>query len=152
MAKENVLFLCTGNSARSLMAEALLRDRRGHLFNVFSAGTTPRGVNSLTVRVLREIGIHTEGLRSKNIKDYIGVLPVRHLIVVCAADRACPNNWPGVRERLVWWIEDPARCEDTDDDPLDRFREVRDEIDERITRWLAELGERSPTPALVAAN
>ena len=108
-------------------------------------------MNPLTVRVLREIGIHTEGLRSKSVKDYIGVLPVRYLIVVCSsADRACPNNWPGVRERMLWRFEDPARSEDTDDDPLDRFREVRDHIEERITQWLAELAERQAVPSLVA--
>jgi arsenate reductase (thioredoxin) len=137
MALQNVLFLCTGNSARSLMAEALLRHHAADAFDVYSAGTMPRSVNPLTLRVLREIGVSTECLRSKSLTEYRGQLPVRYLIVVCAgADRACPTAWPGVSERLFWRIEDPAKCEDTADDPLERFREVRDEIDERIANWL----------------
>ena len=151
MAKQNVLFLCTGNSARSLMAEALLRDRTGDLFDVFSAGTTPRGVNPLALRVLREVGVETVGLRSKGIAEYLGGMALRYLIVVCAAaNRACPTAWPNVSERLFWWIEDPAACEDTDDDPLDRFREIRDEIDERIAGWLSELRKRDAVGELVA--
>jgi arsenate reductase len=151
MTRHNVLFLCTGNSARSLMAEALLRDRAGDLFNVYSAGTNPRGVNPWTLRVLREIHVSTDGLRSKSLEDLTPQTPFRYLIAVCAAaERACPVVRPGVVERLFWWIEDPARCEDTDDEPLDRFREARDEIDERIGGWLAGLRERRELPALVA--
>jgi arsenate reductase len=151
MSKQNVLFLCTGNSARSLMAEALLRDRAGDLFNVFSAGTDPRGINPLAMRVLREIHVSTDGLRSKSVVGLALPSPIHFLIVVCAAaDRACPTVWPGVLERHFWRIEDPAKCEDTDDDPLDRFREARDVIDERIDGWLAELRERRALPAMVA--
>jgi arsenate reductase len=151
MTRQNVLFLCTGNSARSLMAEALLRDRAGDVFNVYSAGTNPRGVNPLTLRVLREIHISTDGLRSKSLAELTVPTPFRYLIALCAAaDRACPEVRPGVVERFLWWIEDPARCEDTDDDPLDRFREARDEIDERVRGWLAALRERRELPALVA--
>jgi arsenate reductase len=151
MAKQNVLFLCTGNSARSLLAEALLRDRAGDQFNVFSAGTDPRGVNPLTLRVLREIQVGTDGLCSKSLKQVSVPGPIHFLIVVCAgADRTCPANWPGVMERLFWRIENPANCEDTDDDPLDRFREVRDEIDERIAAWLERFHERRDIPAVVA--
>jgi arsenate reductase len=150
MTKENVLFLCTGNSARSLMAEALLRDRAGDVFNVYSAGTTPRGVNPLTLRVLREIGVDVDGLRSKSIAEFWGKTAVEYLIVVCAAtDRACPNAWPGVRQRLIWRFEDPARGEDTDDDPLDRFREVRDLIDQRIADWVGDPREKRATPSMV---
>ncbi len=137
MAKQSVLFLCTGNSARSLMAEALLRHHAADAFDVYSAGTMPRGVNPLALRVLHEIGVSTECLRSKALTEYRGKLAIRYLIVVCAgADRACPTPWPGIRERLFWRIEDPAKCEDTPDDPLERFREIRDEIDERIADWL----------------
>jgi arsenate reductase len=148
MTKENVLFLCTGNSARSLLAEALLRDRAGELFSVYSAGTDPRGVNPLTLRVLREIHVATDGLRSKGLKELSVAGPIQFLIVVCAgADRACPTAWPGVLERLFWRIEDPANCEDTDDDPVDRFREIRDEIDERISAWVSQLREKRAVPA-----
>jgi arsenate reductase len=151
MAKQNVLFLCTGNSTRSVMAEALLRDRAGDRFHVLSAGTAPRGVNPLALRVLREIKVNTDGLRSKSFDEYVGRLSVRYLIVVCAAaNRDCPIAWPGVAERVFWWIEDPATCEDTDDEPLDLFREARDEIDERIRAWLAELQKKDRLRELVA--
>jgi arsenate reductase len=151
MSKSNVLFLCTGNSARSLMAEALLRASAGDVFDVYSAGTTPRGVNPLTLRVLREVGVSTEGLRSKSVREYLGKMPLRYLIVVCwRADRLCPTAWPGVVERLYWRIDDPARLEDTDDDPLENFRECRDLLDERIHEWLVELRERRVIPAMVA--
>jgi arsenate reductase (thioredoxin) len=151
MSKQNVLFLCTGNSARSLMAEALLRDRAGDLFNVYSAGTDPRGINPLAMRVLREMHVSTDGLRSKGLDQLLLQAPIHFLIVVCAAvDRACPTVSPGVLERRFWRIEDPAKCEDTDDDPLDRFREARDVIDERIAGWLVELRERRALPAMVA--
>jgi arsenate reductase len=151
MTRQNVLFLCTGNSARSLIAEALLRDRAGDLFSVYSAGTDPRGVHPLALRVLREVHISTDGLRSKGVSELTIQTPFRYLIVVCAAaDRARPAVRPGVVERFFWWIEDPARCEDTDDDPLDRFREARDEIDERIGCWLAGLRKRREPPVVVA--
>lgn len=153
MAKKNVLFLCTGNSARSLMAEALLRDRAGDVFNANSAGTDPRGVNPLTLRVLREVHVSTDGLRSKSLKQLSVPGGIQFLIVVCAgADRTCPAVWPGVVERLFWRIENPANCEDTDDDPVDRFREVRDEIDERIAIWLKQFHERLDRPAVVALD
>ncbi len=143
MAKQNVLFVCTGNSARSLMAEALLRRRAGDLFHVSSAGTLPRGINPLTLRVLSEIGIETDSLRSKCLDEFLGQIPIRYLIVVCAAaERACPTAWPGVCERLCWRFENPASCEDTDEEPLDRFRDVRDHIDERIIEWLAKIDGR----------
>jgi arsenate reductase len=151
MTRQNVLFLCTGNSARSLMAEALLRDRAGDLFNVYSAGTDPRGVNPLALRVLREVRISTDRLRSKGLAELPPQTTFRYLIAVCAAARRdCPVLGRSAIERLFWWIEDPANCEDTDDDPLDRFREARDEIDERIGMWLMTLRERRELPVLVA--
>jgi arsenate reductase len=151
MTRQNVLFLCTGNSARSLIAEALLRERAGDLFNVYSAGTHPRGVNPLALRVLRELHISTDGLRSKGLAELPPQINFRYLIAVCAAaQRDCPVVGRSVVERLFWWIENPANCEDTDDDPLDRFREARDEIDERIGAWLMTLRERRELPALVA--
>jgi arsenate reductase (thioredoxin) len=150
MIKRNVLFLCTGNSARSLMAEALLRDRAGDLFEVYSAGTDPRGVQPLTSRVLREIGVDVERVRSKSVNEYLGRIPFAFTIVVCAAaDRTCPAEGKWLGERHFWRIEDPTKCEDTDDDPLDRFREARDELDERIADWLSELRVQNLIPALV---
>ena len=74
MHKPNVLFLCTGNSARSQMGEALLRKHAGDRFNVYSAGTDPKGVNPLTIKALEEIGLPTNELRSKGVKEYLGKL------------------------------------------------------------------------------
>src|SRR5687768_14533428 len=99
MSLPGVLFLCTGNSARSQMGEALLRKRAGDRFHVYSAGTDPKGVNPLTVKVMHEIGIDMSGARSKGVKELLGKVPVRHLIVVCDdAERNCPSIWPGVAE------------------------------------------------------
>ena len=140
MHKPNVLFLCTGNSARSQMAEALLRMHAGDRFDVHSAGTDPKGVNPLTIKVLEEIGIPTAGLRSKGVTEFLGKLPVRYLIIVCSgADKACPAVWPGTVQRMFWPFEDPAAATGTDGQRLLKFREIRDQIDERICDWLSGL-------------
>jgi arsenate reductase len=135
----NVLFLCTGNSARSQLAEALLRKHAGDKFNVYSAGTDPKGVNPLTIKALDEIGVPTNELRSKGVTEYLGKLPVRYLIIVCGdADKSCPTIWPGMMNRLFWPFDDPAAAQGLEEDRLKVFRRVRDEIDARIVEWLAE--------------
>jgi arsenate reductase len=140
MTKSNVLFLCTGNSARSPMAEAILRARAGDVFDVYSAGTEPKGVHSLTLRVLNEIGMPTEGLRSKDVTEFLGQLPVHYLIIVCgAAEASCPAVWPLMQVRLFWPFDDPAAATGSEADRLAKFREVRDQIDRRIADWLEEL-------------
>jgi arsenate reductase len=142
MSKPGVLFLCTGNSARSQMAEALLRKRAGDRFEVYSAGTEPKGINPLTTRVLNEIGLDISGQRSKGVKELLGQIPVRHLIVVCQdADRSCPTVWPGVLNRMFWPFDDPAAAKGSEQQRLEKFRSVRDQIDERIERWLEELDD-----------
>jgi arsenate reductase len=136
----NVLFLCTGNSCRSQMAEALLRQRSEGAVDAYSAGLDPQGVNPLTIRVLDEIGIDTSPLRSKMVKEYLGRLLVHYLIIVCDhAEANCPYIFPGLSERLFWPFDDPARFEGTEAERLEKFREVRDQIDERIQSWLAEM-------------
>jgi len=143
MRKQNVLFLCTGNSARSQMAEALLREHAGDVFDAYSAGTNPQGVNPLTLRVLDEVGLPTDGLRSKGVREFLGRLPVRFLIVVCSeADAACPSMWPGMTERLYWPFDDPAAATGDEDERLGKFREVRDQISERIVEWIGQLRDR----------
>jgi arsenate reductase len=140
MAKATVLFLCTGNSARSQMAEALLRKRAGDRFDAYSAGTEPKGMNPLTVRAMNEIGIDISGQRSKGVKEYLGRLPVDYLIVVCGdAEQNCPTTWPGMRTRMFWPFDDPAAEEGTEKERLEAFRRVRDEIDVRIRNWLREI-------------
>jgi arsenate reductase (thioredoxin) len=122
MRKSNVLFLCTGNSARSQMAETLLRKYAGDVFDAYSAGTDPQGVNPLAIQALREVDAPTDGLRSKGVREFLGRLPVRYLIVVCpAADHACPSVWTGMAERLFWPFDDPAAAAGTDDQKLRAF-------------------------------
>jgi arsenate reductase len=135
--KPAVLFLCTGNSARSQMAEGLLRKEAGDTFDVYSAGTSPKGIDPLTIEVMNEIGIDVSGQRSKHVSEYLGTLPVRYLIIVCDhANRECPTTWPGAFSRLVWLFDDPAACQGTDDERLEKFRTVRDQIRARIREWL----------------
>jgi arsenate reductase (thioredoxin) len=141
MSKISVLFLCTGNSARSQMAEALLRSFAGDRFEPYSAGLEPKEINPLTNRVMEEIGINISSYRSKSVMEYMGKLHFAYLIIVCeAADNNCPSTFPGVGQRLKWPFEDPAAFQGSDDDRLQKFRQVRDQIATRLRSWLAELG------------
>jgi arsenate reductase len=139
---QSVLFLCTGNSARSQMAEALLRHHAGDTFEVHSAGLEPKGINPYTIRVMDEIGINIRNQRSKSTKEYMGRRAFTYVITVCGdADRNCPQAlWatPGTR-KLHWSFDDPAAAEGTDDEKLAKFRQIRDQIDEHIRVWLEEL-------------
>lgn len=148
MLKPNVLFLCTGNSARSQMAEAFLRHYASDLFNAYSAGTDPKGMNPLTVKVMNEIGISMEGQYSKSLREYLGRQLFGYLITVCAdAEAKCPSVWPGVQYRLHWTFDDPAAEQGTEEQKLAKFRQVRDQIDEAIKAWVAEQRRRYATAA-----
>jgi len=121
------------------MAEALLRREAGDRFNVYSAGTAPKGIHPLTVQVMNEVGLDISSQRSKQVSEYVGWLPVRYLVVVCGeADRNCPAAWPGVYQRLYWPFDDPAAATGSEEARLAKFREVRDAIDAKIKQWLAE--------------
>jgi arsenate reductase (thioredoxin) len=136
----NILFLCTGNSCRSQMGEALLRKHAAGRFDAYSAGVNPKGVHPLTIKVLEEIGIDTSKLRSKDVSELLGKLPVHHLIVVCDnANESCPRIFPGMQNREFWPLDDPPTFQGTDEEKLNKFREVRDAIDRRIQQWLASL-------------
>ena len=138
-SKIRVLFLCTGNSARSLMAEALLRKHGGERFEVHSAGLEPKGINPYTRRVLTEVGIDMAGQSSKDLKTYLGQQHFGYLITVCSnAEARCPI-FPGVSVRLYWPFEDPAAVMGSDDEKLAKFRAVRDQIEARIVDWLQGL-------------
>lgn len=138
--KTRVLFLCTGNSARSQMAEAFLRRYAGDRFEAYSAGLEPKGIHPLTVRVMEEIGIPLTGQYSKDVREYLGKLHFGYLITVCAhAEEKCPTAFPGVGQRLHWALDDPAAVEGSDEDKLAKFRQVRDQIGERIREWLEQL-------------
>ena len=140
MALPIVLILCTGNSARSQMAEGLLRAKAGHLYEVVSAGTEPAArVNPLAIEAMREIGIDIGGARPKDVSAFLGRVPVRHLVIVCHdADGRCPSVWPGALSRVHWPIEDPDAFQGDRVSSLAKFREVRDELSRRLDYWFDE--------------
>lgn len=128
---ERVLFLCAHNSARSQMAEGLLRARAGDRFEAFSAGSEATQVRPLAILAMAELGIDISGQRSKTTHEYTGQV-FDHVITVCDdAKEACPY-FPGARRRLNWSFEDPAAVSGTEDERLAVFRRVRDEIVARI--------------------
>jgi arsenate reductase (thioredoxin) len=139
MDKTEVLFLCTGNSARSLMAEAFLSHHGGTSFEAYSAGVEPQGINPYTKKVMAEAGISMEGQRSKDLVEYLGKKHFSYLITVCSnAEKKCPTTFPGVSKRLSWNFEDPAAIEGDDQEKLIKFREIRDQIEEKIINWINE--------------
>ncbi len=130
--KKRVLVLCTGNSARSQMAEGLLRDMGGDKFEVESAGTIASFVRPQAIAAMNEIGIDISGHRSKCVVEFIDQ-PFDYVITVCDnANESCPV-FPGNTERIHWSFDDPAEVRGTDEDILAKFRTVRDEIRERLT-------------------
>jgi arsenate reductase len=134
-----VLFVCTGNSARSLLGEALLRHRGGAGFEVYSAGTDPKGVNPLTVRVLAEAGVPSDGLRSKSVDEYLDQT-FEYVITVCDdARQACPV-FPGVHESLHWGYDDPAAVEGSEEIRLAAFRRTMTAMGERIAQFVTLVG------------
>ena len=130
-----VLFVCTGNSARSVMAEALLRHKGGPAFEVHSAGTEPRGINPLTLTTLTAAGIDASWARSKSVREYLGQ-PFDYVVTVCdQARQSCPV-FPGPHESLHWGYEDPAEATGTEEERLAVFRRVFIEIGERINQFI----------------
>ena len=133
--RARVLFVCTHNSARSQMAEGLLRDRAGDRFEVTSAGTEATHVRPLAIRAMAEIGIDISGQESKTLERYLGE-PFDYVITVCDdANEACPF-FPGAKKWLHWSFEDPSRAEGPEDERLAIFRRVRDKIWKRIEQEL----------------
>jgi arsenate reductase len=136
--RTRVLFLCTGNSARSQMAEAFLRKYGGDRFEAHSAGLEPKGINPYTRRVLAEVGLDMSGQSSKDLTVYLGKTHFGYLITVCSnAEARCPI-FPGVANRLYWPFDDPAAVEGTDEEKLAAFRRARDAIEIRVLAWLDE--------------
>jgi arsenate reductase len=137
-----VLFVCTGNSARSVMAEALLRHHGGDRFEVHSAGTEPKGVNPLTLRVLSEAGIDASFARSKSVAEFLGQ-SFDYVVTVCdQARQSCPV-FPGVHESLHWGYEDPAEATGTEEERLAVFRKVFIQMAERVKQF-AMVTQRQP--------
>jgi arsenate reductase len=145
-----VLFVCTGNSARSVMAEALLRTRGGDQFEVHSAGTHPKGVNPLTLRTLAEAGIDASWARSKSVTEYLGQR-FDYVVTVCdQARQVCPV-FPGVHQSLHWGYEDPAEATGTDEERLAVFRRVFIQMGERINQFIP-LALRAPREATATSG
>lgn len=142
-----VLFLCVHNSARSIMAEALLRRHGGDRFDAFSAGTEATTVNPRTLRVLHEAGLPTAGLSSKSMTGYFGQQFDYYITVCDPARQACPV-FPGSRHSLHWDYEDPSAAVGTDEERMAVFRRVFSALDERIAEFVVEAGaERVGQPA-----
>lgn len=143
-----VLFVCTGNTARSQMAEALLRHLGGPAFAAFSAGTEPRGVNPLTLRALDVAGVDATGLRSKSVTEFLDQA-FDHVVTVCdRARESCPV-FPGEHESLHWGFDDPAEAAGAEEERLAVFERVMTEIAGRLRTFipvaLAAQQRRTPT-------
>jgi arsenate reductase len=135
IAKQKILIVCTGNSARSQMAEGLLRHEAGDRFEVSSAGTKPSSVRPEAIAVLGEIGIDIAGHRSKSVDEFLGQ-PLDFVITVCDNARETCPVFPGGGKRLHWPFEDPAAVEGPDDARTATFRQIRDRIHGRILAFL----------------
>jgi arsenate reductase (thioredoxin) len=137
--KKRVLILCTGNSARSQMAEGLLRAFAGESVDVFSAGTNPSSVRPEAIAVMSEIGIDLTRHRSKHVREFDGQ-HFDYVITVCDhANESCPI-FPGNTERIHWSFPDPAAIEAGETERLTAFRRVRDALAERFRDLSSRLG------------
>lgn len=131
-----VLFLCTGNSCRSQMAEGFLRYLGGDDFQVFSAGVMPIGVNSLAIKAMDELGIDISSQRSKSMKEFLNQ-QFNYVITVCGnAQEACPV-FPGEHKKIHWNLEDPAKTKGSGEEKIITFRRIRDQIKNHIELFLA---------------
>lgn len=135
--RKRVLVLCTANSARSQMAEGLLRDKAGDLYDVFSAGTHPSQVRPEAIAVMRELGIDISSHRSKSVDEFAGA-DFDYVITVCDnARESCPA-FPGKAKRIHWSIEDPAAVQGSGEQRLAAFRRARDELRGRLQDFTQE--------------
>ena len=142
MTKPNVLILCTGNSCRSHLAEGILRHAAGDLVEVHSAGSKPAGyVHPKAIEVMKEVGIDISAHTSKHLSEFLDK-KITTVITVCGnADQACPM-FPGQVNRHHWGFDDPAHAEGTDEQVLEVFRRVRDQIRMVFEAYAAGLREQ----------
>ena len=140
MSKKKVLFLCTHNSARSQMAEGLLRHMAGDRFEAFSAGTEQTRVRPEAIGAMREVGVDISGQESETLARYLEQ-SFDYVITVCdEANEACPV-FPGAKVRLHWSFPDPSRAGGSEEERLAAFRSVRDRIGDRLQAGLVRDGE-----------
>lgn len=134
---QRVLFLCTANSARSQMAEGILRHLAGDRFEVYSGGTRPSNVSPLAVKVMQELQIDISNHTSKSLDQFVSQ-PFDYVITVCDnAKEECPVFY-GASQQLHWSIDDPADAEGSEDERLRAFRHARDDIHSRIKFFLRD--------------
>lgn len=134
-----VLILCTGNSARSQMAEGLLRNDGGAAFKVESAGTKPGHVRPEAIAAMREIGIDISGHRSKSVDEFAGQA-FDFVITVCDnARESCPI-FPAATQRIHWGLDDPAAVQGSEEERLLAFRRIRDELRHKLQDFIQQHG------------
>jgi arsenate reductase len=131
MSKQRVLILCTGNSARSQMAEGLLRHDAGDRFDVFSAGTKPIHVRPEAIAVMQELGVDISGQRSKSVDEFAGQ-DFDYVVTVCDNAKASCPVFPASTKRIHWSLDDPAAVEGAEEHRLAAFRRVRGELRDRL--------------------
>lgn len=142
MSKPNFLFLCTGNSARSQMGEALLRAYAGEHFNVYSAGLEPKNEILPVVRqVMAEFGLDMQGQYPKSVNEYLGKLNFAYSVTVCGnAEEKCPRVFLNMGHHMFWPFDDPAALTGTEEEILQKARQIRDEMAAKIQSWLRKQG------------
>jgi len=138
MHKPRVLFICTGNSARSQIAEAFLRAYADEHFEVYSAGLEPKGFILPEVLIaMKERGLDMDGQTSKSVTEYLGKLHFAHVITVCGdAEENCPAVFLNMGIHEHWPFDDPAKFQGSEAERLEFIGSVRDQIDQRIRQWL----------------
>ena len=133
-----VMFLCTGNSCRSQMAEGFAKELGKGLIEAHSAGLKPQGVNPRAIVVMKEIGIDISNQTSKSIDEEL-LKKMDVIITLCDnAAESCPWTPPGIR-RIHWSLQDPAKAQGTEEAILNEFRSIRDEIKERVSDFIKEV-------------
>lgn len=140
-SRQSILVLCTGNSCRSQMAEGFLRKYHGDKYDIQSAGTLPKDqVHPLAVRAMKEIGVDISSHRPKDVTEFLGKLPLTHLLIVCdRANDSCPRVWPGSLSRTYMPFDDPAHATGTELEVMNVFRRVRDEIDAAMREFVPKM-------------
>ncbi|MBI3991205.1 MAG: arsenate reductase ArsC [Candidatus Omnitrophica bacterium] len=135
---KRILILCTGNSARSQMAEGFFKYFTGNEFEIFSAGVKPVPINPLAIEVMKEAGVDISKHRSKSVDEFSSQ-QFDYVITVCDnARQACPV-FPGKYKKMHWSFEDPACAEGTKEEKLNIFRKTRDEIKNNVVNFLGHL-------------
>lgn len=135
--KPRVLFRCTGNSARSQMAEGWLRHLAGDRYDVCSAGTQPVGLNPGSIDAMAEVGIDISRHRSKHVAEY-ATQTIDYVITVCDRDKESCPRWSGAVRLIHWSFEDPAAVTESAEQRRQVFRRVREEIAAAIRQFLAD--------------